>query len=150
MLTGPQPGITTDTIKVSAGTWYAGWVNDVRTYQKVRIDNGDYKISIPAGQQKVFDLVISNSYPYAINFSNKGWLHKVYLEACFFNEKGEMQSQPAGTNFNKISLQPGKSTHYRMAIVSPKQKGRYDLLFSLRTGPFVGSKNSRIVKFTSE
>lgn len=150
VLTAPQPGVTTDTIKVSAGTWYAGWVNDVRTYQKVRIDNGDYKMSIPAGQQKVFDLVIRNPYPYTINFSNKGQLHKVYLEACFFNEKGEMQSQMADTDFNKISLQPRQITHYLFNIVSPKQKGRYDLLFSLRTDPFVGSKNSRIVKFTSE
>jgi hypothetical protein len=150
VLTYKQPGVTTDSIKVSAGTWYSGWVNDARTYQKVTIDNGNYKMSVPAGQKKVFDLVITNPYPYAIDFSNKGWLHKVYLEACFFNEDGHMQPQTADTTFNKIALKPGQSTHYSFTIVSPKLKGRYELLFSIRTDPFVGSKNSRIVKFTAE
>ena len=145
-----QPGVTTDSIKVSAGTWYSGWVNDARTYQKVKIDNGEYKMSIPAGQKKVFYLTLTNPYPYAINFSNKGWLHKVYLEACFFNEKGEMQSQMADTTFNKIALKPGQSAHYSFHNCQPKAKRTVRLLFSLRTDPFVGSKNSRIVKFTAE
>jgi len=150
LLTFKFPGITTDSIKVSAGTWYGGWVNDVRTYQKVIVDNGIYKMSVPTGQKKVFDLVITNPYAYAINFSNKGWLHPVMLEACFFNEKGEMQSQMADTTFNKIALKAGQSTHYTFTIVSPMQKGRYDMLFSIRTQPFMGGKNSRIIKFTAE
>jgi len=145
-----SPGITTDSIKVSAGTWYGGWVNDVRTYQKAIIDNGNYKMSSAPAQKIIFNLTITNPYPYAINFSNKGWQHKVFMEACFFNQKGEMQSQLADTTFNKIALKPGQSTHYSFTIVSPKQKGRYDLLFSLRTQPFGGSKNSRIIKFTTE
>ncbi|SDT48596.1 Dolichyl-phosphate-mannose-protein mannosyltransferase [Mucilaginibacter mallensis] len=150
LLTYNSPGVTTDSIKVSAGTWYGGWVDDVRTYQKVIIDNGNYKMSAAPGQKIKFNLTITNPYPYAIDFSNKGWQHKVFMEACFFNEKGEMQSQLTDTSFNKIALKPGQSTHYSFTIVSPKQKGRYDLLFSLQTEPFVGSKNSRIVKFTVE
>ena len=150
VLTAVYPGLTKDTIKVSAGTWYGGWVDDVRTYQKVIIDNGMYKINKTAGEKMTFNLTITNPYPYAINFSNKGQVHPVDMEACFFNEKGDMQSQFADTSFNKIALKPGQSTHYTFSIVSPKQKGRYDLLFSIRTQPFVGSKNSRIIKFTAE
>jgi hypothetical protein len=150
LIPAKQPGVTTDSIKVSAGTWYGGWIDDVRTYQKVIIDNGIYKINSPAGQKNTFDLVITNPYPHAIDFSNKGWKHPVYLEACFFNEKGDMQSQLADTTFNKIALKPGQGTHFSFTIVSPKQKGRYDLLFSIRTQPFAGGKNSRIVKFTAE
>ena len=150
VLTYQQGGVTTDSIKVSAGTWYSGWVDDVRTYQKVKVDNGDYDMRLPAGQQKVLDVTITNPYTFAINFSNKGCLHKVYLEACFFDEKNNMVPQEADTLFNKIALKPGQTTHYSFPIVSPKQKGQYQLLFSLRTDPFPGAKNSRIVKFTSE
>jgi len=150
VLTYKAPGITTDSIKVSAGTWYGGWVNDVRTYQKVVIDNGVYKMNVPAGQKKVFDLVLTNPYPYAINFSNKGWLNPVVMEACFFNEKGDMQAQTADTTFNKIALKPGQSTHYNFTVTAPLQKGKYELIFSLRTTPFAGSKNSRIIKFTAQ
>jgi hypothetical protein len=150
LLTYKAPGITTDSIKTSAGTWYGGWVNDVRTYQKVIIATNTYKMSMPAGQKKTFDLVITNPYPYAINFSNKGWLHPVLMEACFFNEKGNMQAQAADTTFNKIALKPGQSAHYSFTLTAPKQKGKYDFIFSIRTIPFTGSKNSRIIKFTAE
>jgi hypothetical protein len=144
------PGLL-DSIKVSAGTWYYAWVNDFRTYQQVTIDNGIYKMSLPAGQQKIFALTITNPYSYTVNFSNTGWQHKVYMEACFFDKTGHMEVQMAdSTTFNKIILKPGQSVHYSFPIVSPKQKGRYDLLFSIRTDPFKGSKNSRIVKFTAE
>ncbi|MFI5158725.1 MAG: ArnT family glycosyltransferase [Sphingobacteriales bacterium] len=144
------PGVTTDSIKVPAGTWYTCWVNDGRTYQKVIVDNGNYKMSIPAGIKYTFDLVIKNPYPIAINFSNKDQLHHAFLEACFFDEKGDAKTQQADTTFNNIALKPGQSTHYKFAIVTPKQKGQYELMFSIRTEPFNGSKNSRIVKFTAE
>ncbi len=141
---------TTDSIKVPAGTWYSGWINDVRTYQKVIIDNGNYKMTVPAGQKHTFDLVIKNLYSIAISFSNKGQLHHAFLEACFFDEKGDAKIQQADTTFNNIALKPGQSTHYSFTIVTPKQKGQYELMFSIRTEPFNGSKNSRIVKFTAE
>jgi hypothetical protein len=144
------PGLL-DSLKIPAGTWYYGWVNDFRTYQKVLIDNGNYKMSLPAGEKKVFDLTITNPYPYTINFGNAGWQHKAYLEACFFDGNGHETVQATDTTtFRNIILQPGQSTHLSLPIVSPKQKGRYDLLFSIRTEPFKGSKNSRIVKFTAE
>ncbi|WP_461453611.1 ArnT family glycosyltransferase [Mucilaginibacter sp.] len=142
-------GITTDSIKVPAGTWYTGWVNDVRTYQKVTVDNGNYKMSLPSGQKHTFGLVIKNPYPFAINFSNTGTIHHVYLDACFFDEKGDAKIQTADTTFNHIALKPQQSTYYKFTIVTPKQKGPYDLVFSIRTDPFNGSKNSRIVKFTA-
>ncbi|WP_158995364.1 glycosyltransferase family 39 protein [Mucilaginibacter sp. L196] len=145
-----SPNVTTDSIKVPAGTWYTGWINDVRTYQKVIIDNGNYKMSLPAGQKHTYDLVIKNPYPIAINFSNKGQLHHAFLEACFFDEKGDAKIQQADTTFNNIALKAGQSTHYKFTIVTPKQKGQYELMFSIRTEPFNGSKNSRIVKFTAE
>jgi len=145
-----SPKVSTDSIKVPAGTWYTGWINDVRTYQKVIIDNGNYKMSLPAGQKHTYDLVIKNPYPIAINFGNKGQLHHAFLEACFFDEKGDAKIQQADTTFNNIALKAGQSTHYKFTIVTPKQKGQYELMFSIRTEPFNGSKNSRIVKFTAE
>lgn len=143
------PNVTTDSVKVPAGSWYIGWVNDVRTYQKVRVDNGNYKMSLPAGKSHTFDLIIKNPYPYSINFSNTAQQHPVFLDACFFDEKGDATIQTADTTFNNISLKPQQSAHYKFTIVTPKQKGPYDLVFSIRTDPFNGSKNSRIVKFTA-
>lgn len=145
-----QPGVTTDSIKVSAGTWYGGWVNDVRTYQKITIDNGNYKMSATAGQKKIFDLVITNPYPHVVNFGNNGWQHKAFLEACFFDEHDVIQQLDNDTTFNKIALNAGQSIHHKFIVTAPAKKGKYELMFSIRTEPFTGSKNSRIIKFTVE
>lgn len=145
-----QPGVTTDSIKVSAGTWYGGWVNDVRTYQKITIDNGNYKMSATAGQKKIFDLIITNPYPHVVNFGNNGWQHKAFLEACFFDEHDVIQQLDNDTTFNKIALNAGQSIHHKFIVTAPAKKGKYELMFSIRTEPFTGSKNSRIIKFTVE
>lgn len=145
-----QPGVTTDSLKVSAGTWYGGWVNDVRTYQKITIDNGNYKMSATAGQKKIFDLIITNPYPHVVNFGNNGWQHKAFLEACFFDEHDVIQQLDNDTTFNKIALNAGQSIHHKFIVTAPAKKGKYELMFSIRTEPFTGSKNSRIIKFTVE
>ncbi len=144
----PIKGITTDTINVAAGKWYGGWVNDVRTYQKVKIETPSYKIAASPGQKIVFNLTVTNPYPNPISFSNKNCSHQVIMEACLFKGDVMINGQKAPDNFNNINLQPGDSTHYTFTLNSPLKKGKFDLVFSLRTDPFPGSKNSRIIKLT--
>jgi len=91
---------------------------------------------------------MANPYPYAISFSDKGYLHGVYLDACFFKGDVVINTQEAGKSFNQINLKPGESARYTFTVTAPFEKGNFDLLFSLRTDPFPGSKNSRIINFT--
>jgi hypothetical protein len=142
----PIKGLSTDSIKLAAGTWYTTWINDVRTYQKVVFETSSYKITASPGQNIVFHLTVNNPYPYPVSFSNKNCSHQVVMEACLFKGDTLINTQKAPDSFNDISLHPGGSTHYAFTLQSPLQKGKYDLVFSLRTDPFPGSKNSRIVK----
>jgi hypothetical protein len=150
LLKYPVTGTTTDSIKCDAGTWYGGWVDDARTYQKIAIETGKTEIKAKRGQKFEFDLTITNPYPFAVNFTNAGYKHPVALEACFFIHVTPISVQQADSSFNKIALQKGQSTHYKMIVTAPVQKGTFELFFSLRTEPFLGSKNSGIIKFTVE
>jgi len=144
----PIKSLSTDTIKLPAGTWYGGWVNDVRTYQKVKFETSLYKIKTAAGQKISFDLKITNPYPYPISFSKQGYTHEAVMDACFFKGDTLVSTQKAPDSFNNIKLQPGDSTHYPFTLIAPLQKGNFDVIFSIRTDPFPGSKNSRIIKLT--
>ncbi|TWJ01505.1 dolichyl-phosphate-mannose-protein mannosyltransferase [Mucilaginibacter frigoritolerans] len=144
----PIKGLSTDTIKLPAGTWYGAWVNDVRTYQKVKIETSLYKINASTKQKIVFDLKIINPYAYSINFANDPSQHQVVMESCLFKGDTLVDVQRASDSFNSIKLQPGDSTHYSFTLTSPLKKGVFDLIFSIRTDPFLGSKNSRIIKLT--
>ncbi len=144
----PVKGLSTDTINIEAGKWYGGWVNDVRTYQKVIFDTDSIKVTASPGQKKVFDLTVKNPYPFPISFADKGYQHPVFFEACLFKRDSIINAQEAGGDFKNISLQPGERTHYTFSVNSPLEKGDFNLIFSLRTDPFWGSKNSRIIKLT--
>jgi len=144
----PIKGYKTDTIKLAAGTWYGCRVDDVRTYQQVNFETPLDKITASPGQKITFDLTINNPYGHAINFSDKGFLHPVTLQACFFKGDSTVEVQRAPASFKQVSLNPGRSTHYKFTVTAPRQPGQMELLFSLQTDPFPGSKNSKIITFT--
>ena len=130
------------------GLLYLNAVKDTRTYQRIDIMADKYGVNTTPGNNIMFNLSIKNPYPYAINFSNKGQLHPVYLAACFVRNNYLIYAQRADSTFNKIKLAPGQTANYTFKINAPKDKGRSDLIFSLRTTPFDGGRNSRIINFT--
>jgi hypothetical protein len=144
----PIKGITTDSIKVAAGTWYTAWIDDFRTYQQINFETSLYKIATAEGQKITVNLSFKNPYPYDISFSDQGYLHPVVLEACFFKGNDIVNTEKADSTFNQIHLKPGETGHYSFIVNAPLENGKYDLLFSLRTDPFPGSKNGRIITFT--
>lgn len=150
LLQNPVKGVTTDTIKTEAGVWYGGWVNDVRTYQKVIIGVPADKLLLAPGQKTKLDLTITNPYPYAISFNNQNYTHKVVLGASMNIHDRWLDDQLADSTFNKITLKPREATHYTFILAAPQEKGDYNLMFSLRTTPFPGSKNSRVISLKVE
>lgn len=144
LLDAPETNVNEE-IKVKAGTWYGGWIGDVRTYQKLEIEAGLDQLILHAGEQKAIALTITNPYPYTVNFSNKGQPHKALLEVVFFKDSSKSYAQKSDDDFNSIILKPGQSTHYTFNIIAP-EKGKYDMIFSIRTEPFKGSQNSRTIK----
>ena len=144
----PIKGITTDSLDLPAGKWYGGWVNDARTYQKVTIDTQLQTVNATPGQKIDFDLSVDDPYAFPISFSDSGYTHLVVLEACFFKGTDIISTQKAPESFNLVKIKPGEKANYHFTVAAPLTKGTYELLFSLRTDPFPGGKNSRIIGFT--
>lgn len=148
ILNGIDKNIELTTLHTTHGRLYTGWIDDTRTYQKVDIQSNTYKASAAPGQETVFNLTITNPYPYPINFSNTGQIHELILGASFIQGDTQIYAERAPSTFYKIQLAPHQSTTYTFAVKAPMQKGHYDLIFSLRTRPFPGGRNSRIINFT--
>ncbi|MBL4675997.1 MAG: glycosyltransferase family 39 protein [Mucilaginibacter sp.] len=150
LLNWNNPAVTQDTIQTEAGTWFGGWVDEVRSYQKVSIATNVNELRARPGQKLQFDLTITNRYPFSINFANLGEKHPVYLETCFFIHTTPVDVQKADSSFNQISLKKGQIAHYKITAIAPQKTGKYDLFVSLRAEPFTGSRNSRFIKLTVE
>lgn len=141
----PVKGLTTDSVKVAAGTWYDGWVNDVRTYQKVLVECEFDQVNIRSGDHTTLELTITNPYDHTISFDNTGQTHAVALMAYIVKGEEVIDAQKADSLFNKIKLKPGESASYTFPLIAPLKKGKFKLLFSLKTDPFAGSKNSKMI-----
>lgn len=149
LLENPQAGVTTDTIKTGVGNWYGGWVNDLRTYQRIEFKTTQMKNAVRPGEQKVIDLTFTNPYSVPVSFSNKGALHQVTFEACFYEGDNWISNQKTSDDsFYNIALKPGETAHFKFNVVAPAKPGKYQLIFSLRTDPFPGGRNSKTVNYT--
>jgi hypothetical protein len=144
----PLPGFKVDSFKTVYGTWFGAWVNHVRTYQKIDIKLNSYNVQAKPGQQMTFDINILNPYNKTVNFGNTAKQDSVTLRAVFYQEDDLVSTQNAGTNFNQISILPNQTASYSFKCTAPIKKGKYRLIFSMYTQPFMGGRNSRIVTFT--
>jgi hypothetical protein len=140
--------IATDSIETITGKWYGMWVNDVRTYQKIDFQAANYKIQAKPGEQVAVKLQVFNPYNKPVNFYSADTLLRVVLRACFFQAEQLKHIQRAKPDFNKLAIAPHQKVPYTFTFKAPLEKGNYDLIFSIRTVPFSGGRNSRIVNFT--
>jgi len=140
--------IATDSIETVTGKWYGLWVDDVRTYQKVELVANNYKLKAKPGQTVTFNLHVLNPYNKEISFSSNDAKRPVVLRACFLQGEEWKYVQKAPENFNQLVIPPHQKVPYTFTFKAPLQKGSYDLIFSIRTAPFLGGRNSRIVNFT--
>lgn len=153
MQDGKEPGFTTDSLVDKYGRkWYTCWVDDIRTYQKVIIDvpADQQKVTVKAGDLLALNLTIHNPYNYPISFTDSGYTHKAVLEACFFQQGNLKATDKAPDDFKHINLQPGAQCKYTFRFRVPAEKGRYDLMLSIRTTPFAGSRNSPVMSAVVE
>ncbi|MEO6520707.1 MAG: glycosyltransferase family 39 protein [Mucilaginibacter sp.] len=150
MQDGKDPFTTDSLLDKYNRKWYTVWINDVRTYQRLTIDVPQKKFDTRPGQQLSFNLVLHNPYNHPITFTDNGYLHKAFLEACFLQKGNDKLIASAGNDFKQISLQAGGQCKYTFRAKAPDVKGKYDLLFSIRTDPFPGSRNSPIISVVVE
>lgn len=141
----PVKAITKDTLNTPKGVFYGGWIDSVRTYQKIIIEANDKEIISSPGKAVHFNLKITNPYTKTVDFSNEGQTHVVALQADIMQEKIVISEQTAPSTFNQLKLQPGESNSFPFDLKMPLQKGEYKLLFSVKTQPFSGPRSSQIL-----
>jgi len=139
-----EPGATTDSLVALYGRkWYTGWVDSVHTFQKTDITILSNIRSAKAGQTIVMGASFKGVLPDEALRPGKG-TEKVFLDACFFQNQGELKfvSHPERNMFFPYEGE------YPFKFKVPDNPGKYELLFSIRTIPFPGSKNSESIEFT--
>lgn len=137
--------INTDTLKTPKGIFYGGWINQVRIYQKMIVEADSTEINTSAGKTVPLNLKITNPYTKTVDFSNNRQEHVVVLRAYIMQSDSVLSNQLAPPEFNQLKFKPGETRTFPFNLNMPLQKGKYTLLFSIKTPPFAGPRSSRIV-----
>jgi hypothetical protein len=139
----PDPTKKLDTMHTNKGIVFGTWLDNVRMYQRVNIVPLDVPKQIGANVDIRIRLKITNPYADTITLGNRNQKWKCYLEYGY--KVNNMLVDPmlsVNTDLEDTIILPGKSISILASIRSPKTPGKYKLEFSLRTEPFIGSRNS--------
>jgi len=134
-----------DTIHTSKGIFYGLWIDKVRMYQKVSVNPVVAPADWKSGAAENLKLKITNPYNEAISLGNKGETWKCYLEYGFKKDGVLSEFKPVVTDIENIHIGPGESIEIEGVIQAPAEAGKYKMILSLRTEPFLGGRNSNMI-----
>jgi hypothetical protein len=143
-------GLQLDSFNTARGVWHGMWIADTRTYQKVDIRTYHQNVKASPGEILNYNLAITNPYNYTVSFKNEGYPHELVMAACFFQNDVEEFHERAGNDFGRVIILPHQTIRYNFTFKAPPVKGKYTLVFSIRTTPFPGGRNSRAINFNVE
>ncbi len=126
------------------GDWYAVHLDSVRLLQKVEISCDNLPDTLVIGRRYPVNLTIYNPYDETITFSNLnqkwplffeyGYTQYIWDQGTFF----EFQE-----DYRHLTIPSKQSTSVQLSITAPPESGDRFILFSLRTEPFGGPRNSK-------
>jgi hypothetical protein len=134
-----------DTIQTAKGVFYGRYLPDVRTFQKVHISTEPFTDPWKAGGLRSLKVKIQIPYSEPISFSNKDVASKCFLESGFIQKGKIVQFNPVISKIGRVIIEPHSSVTIPVIIRAPLTAGEYKLVFSFRTEPFPGSRNSNMI-----
>jgi hypothetical protein len=132
-----------DTIQTGKGIFYGTWIENARIYQKVNITPQNISGTWKPEQTIPMNLEIFNPYAEPIYLGNKDQKWKCHLEYGYKVE-GKLigPMHPVLANLENVNIISKGSEILPAVIHAPSKAGKYKLVFSIRTEPFYGSRNS--------
>ncbi|MES2829904.1 MAG: glycosyltransferase family 39 protein [Bacteroidota bacterium] len=132
-----------DTITTEKGVFYGRWIDKARIYQKVGIELQQPIQNVKPGQLVELLLNISNPYNEPIYLGNVNEVWKCFLEYGFKKQGKFIGSlEQIKEDLNSVRVNAKNSTGLKCKVKMPNLPGNYKLVFSIRTEPFFGSRNS--------
>lgn len=138
--------IDLETIHTTKGKFNIQWIDSLRYYPKVNFEPiSEFPKEWKAGQEQLIDFTITNPQNENISFSNANEKWNCEFLYGFLKDGYVFQTQPIIENINQISLKAKESKNITIKIKAPSKTGDYKLFLSIKTAPFAGTRNSKMM-----
>ena len=141
----PLKEAPSEKINTTKGVFYGHWIAQMRSFQKMLVEADSTQIQSLAGKVVPLQLKIKNPYSETVDFNNAGQQLPAVLRAYIMRNDSVLSNQMAKPNFNQLRLKPGETKIYPFNLKTPLQKGKYTLLFSIKSPPFAGPRSSSVI-----
>ncbi|MEJ2880017.1 ArnT family glycosyltransferase [Pedobacter sp. GR22-6] len=146
VLSSPHAGdVVQDTIHTTKGDFYGRWIEGLRTYQKMTVNPDPLPLKWTRGAQISLNLKIYNPYGEPVRLGNTGQKWACTLEYGFRKDGAFGDFKAVSCDLESVNIPSGGTVNVPARIVLPDLPGAYKLIFSLRTEPFSGSRNSNMI-----
>ena len=134
-----------DTIITNKGIYYGVWLDSVRMYQKVNFVPEDISHQWETNETKTIIFEVSNPYNEDISFVNGGKTSKCSLRFVIQKDGEIYDVKDVKPGFENLQISSKSFKKISIKISAPSQKGNYKFFISIKTDPFAGSRNSRMM-----
>lgn len=138
-------GISQDSFPTSKGMYYGRWIEDIRIYQKVAVAVEPVAREWGIGEERQLSLQIHNPYQEQIDFSNRDAKWKCFLEYVLMENGEIVKTATLENQLEGVVIAAGGSKNIEVKVKAPRRTGKFKMFFSIRTEPFPGNRNSRMV-----
>lgn len=137
-----KTGINLETVK---GLYNLQWLDSVRFYPKINFNPLDFPKDWKANEERSITFEVKNPYHHAVNFSDQNEKWTCSFQYGFLEEGEVTLLTPFKSDLSQTILKAGETKKFQINIKTPSKPGDYKLFLSIKTQPFAGTRNSKMI-----
>jgi hypothetical protein len=132
-------------IETSKGFYHLTLIDDVRFYPKMYFNPVNFPKDWSKNETKSVTFTLRNPYSKTISFSDDDEKWKCSFQYGFMKDGEVINLLPLSKSLKNISLKANETKVLSLNITSPNQSGDFKLFLSIKTEPFAGTRNSKMI-----
>lgn len=138
-----QESFNINTIK---GIYNGTWIDSVRFYPKINFEPVDFPKEWLPNEEKTIMFKLRNPYQKFIDFSNLNEKWKCSFQYGIMLDGELIKVETIAVEIPNLNAKESKLISVK--IKSPKDTGNYKLFLSIKTEPFAGTRNSKMISLS--
>ncbi len=142
---GKADATSQKSVETSKGFSHLTLIDKVRFYPKIYFNPINFPKNWNKNETKSITFTLKNPYSKAISFSDDGEKWKCSFQYGFMKDGEILKLLPFSKSLKKINLKANETKVLNLNITSPNLSGDFKLFLSIKTEPFAGTRNSKMI-----
>jgi hypothetical protein len=121
------------------------WINRAQFYPKIKFVPINLIKDWRANEERLITFKLINPYPKAIDFSSNKQQTNCTFQYVYHLNGSLFKIEPFSKSASDLKIEAQQNKIIQLKIKAPAVKGKYKLFISIKTNPFSGTRNSKMI-----